>query len=335
MKLDFSSDVFKDRALAITNINYENNITADDAFFIVLKGLDYQTIDNLCEEVKNKLKFGESKKIYEFIQSERCNQEFKQIVLDTAYELIHNNIYLGNKIVNDKFNASSWISHSLYEGEVAYSLAIAMGLNGECAKKLGILHDIGRKFDHSFNHVIKGYEYLTLLGLNEEAICCLTHSFLSIPYDNKLKGNRCANCDPSIPGFYVDDNGKGVFKDNSYKDDITLFLENYNYNDYDTILNISDLMAMSSGIVSPYDRMLDVYTRKTPDSINSPFFKVCFVNSLRRLLYKITNDSMYQEIYNIKEVESIDELLINTSDEFISMYSELIINKRKTTKYIS
>ena len=332
MNLDFSSDVFKSRALSVSSINYENNITSADAFFIVLKGLDYQTIDNLCEEIKNKLKFGDSNKIYEFIQTDGCNYEFKQIVLDTAYELIHSNNKLGNKIINEKFNASDWIAHSLYEGEVAYNLANIIGLNGECARKLGILHDIGRKFDHTFNHVIKGYEYLTLLGLNDEAICSLTHSFLSIPIKDNLKGNRCANCDPSIKGFYVDNNGNGVFENDSDKDDITLFLDNYNYNDYDTILNISDLMAMSSGIVSPYDRVQDVYTRKTPDPINSPFFKVCFINSLRRILYKITNDNVYLDVYNVKEVEDIESLFINTSLEFMSMYNELIVQNKNTIR---
>lgn len=324
MSLDFSTDIFKKKALSITNINYENDITSADAFFIVLKGIDYQTIDNLCDTVKNKLSFGDSNKIYEFIQNDGCNLEFKQIVLDTAYELIHQNKVLGNKIVNEKFNASSWIAHSLFEGEVAATLALNTGLNEDCARKLGILHDIGRKFDHSFKHVIKGYEYLILLGLPNEAICSLTHSFLP---DASLKGNRCANCDPAIEGFYIDSNGNGVIKDN--KDDITLFLENYNYNQYDIILNISDLMAMSSGIVSPYDRMQDVYTRKTPDSRNSNFFKVCFTNSLRKILYNITNDDKYLEIYNINNVDNIDTLLITTSNEFIEMYKSLN-NKNKT-----
>lgn len=332
MRLDFTSEVYKEKALSINNVNYNNNITSADAFFIVLAGLDYETIDNLCEAVKNKLSFQDSKKIYEFIQTGNCNIEFRQIVLDTAYELIHSNINLGNKIVNEKYNASAWVAHSLYEGEVASTLASKMNLDEDTAKKLGILHDIGRKFDHTFMHVIKGYEYLLMKGLKDEAICSLTHSFLSIPYDNELKGNRCANCDPSCEGFYIDELGNGVFKEEKYKDDITLFLEKYNYNEYDVILNISDLMAMSSGIVSPYDRVDDVYTRKTPDPINSSFFKVCFINTLRRVMYSITNDDKYIEIYNINEVSDIENLFINTSNEFMQMYNNLIKNNSKVIK---
>lgn len=332
MRLDFTSEVYKEKALSINNVNYNNNITSADAFFIVLAGLDYETIDNLCEAVKNKLSFQDSKKIYEFIQTGNCNIEFRQIVLDTAYELIHSNINLGNKIVNEKYNASAWVAHSLYEGEVASTLASKMNLDEDTAKKIGILHDIGRKFDHTFMHVIKGYEYLLMKGLKDESICSLTHSFLSIPYDNELKGNRCANCDPSCEGFYIDELGNGVFKEEKYKDDITLFLEKYNYNEYDVILNISDLMAMSSGIVSPYDRVDDVYTRKTPDPINSPFFKVCFINTLRRVMNSITNDDKYIEIYNINEVSDIENLFINTSNEFMQMYNNLIKNNSKVIK---
>ena len=332
MRLDFTSEVYKEKALSTNSINYMNDITSADAFFIVLTGLDYETINNLCESVKNKLAFKDSKKIYEFIQTGNCNLEFKQIVLDTAYELIHNNIDLGNKIVNEKYNASAWIAHSLYEGEIASILAPKLNLDIDTTKKIGILHDIGRKFDHTFMHVIKGYEYLLMKGLKDEAICCLTHSFLPVNYNNVLKGNRCANCEPASEGFYIDELGNGVFKEEKNKDDITLFLENYNYNEYDIILNISDLMAKSSGIVSPYERVADVYTRKIPDFINSTFFKVCFINTLRQTMYSITNDDKYEKIYNINDVSDVENLFINTSNEFIQMYNNLINNNSKTMK---
>lgn len=205
-----------------------------------------------------------------------------------------------------------------------------MGLNPDVGMKLGILHDIGRKFDQSFMHTIKGYEYLCSLGYNDEAICCLTHSFLS---DETSKGNRSANCDPAPEGFYVNEEGKGVFREESNKDDITYFLEQYNYNLYDIILNISDLMATSKGITSPYDRVLDVYTRKSPD-INSPFFKVCFVNALRRMLYMMYEDEKYSKLYNKNEVpdENVDNLLIETSNEFMSKYTELQSKTKNKTK---
>ena len=332
MNIYFSNDVFKEKALLTTHVNYENNITSADAFFIVLKGLDYDMMDNLCEEVKKELCFKDSYKIYELIQNDGCNYELKKIILDIAYDLIHSNKEIGSKVVNGGFNASSWISHSLYEGELAASLASLINLDSETAKKLGILHDIGRKFNHSFMHTIKGYEYLLLKGLKDEAVCTLTHSFLPIEENGILRGNRCANCEPATLGFYIDEHGNGVFSEDTDKDDITLFLDSYRYNRYDVILNISDLMAMSSGITSPYERVKDIYTRKIPDSKNSPFFKVCLINTLRKYMYSVTHEDKYIELYNITNISDIESIFINTSNEFMQIYNNLVNNNSKTMK---
>ena len=318
MRLSFSSVIDKGNALNTNSVNYENGLTAASAFLLVLKDLDFETMDNLCEEVSNNTSYS-PRKVYDMIQGE-CTEEMKEIILKSAYNVIDSNRSIGNK-TDGKHIASAWISHSLFEGRVASILASAMGLDSDVGMKLGLLHDIGRKFDQSFMHTVKGYEYLCSLGYKDDAICCLTHSFLS---DESSKGNRCANCDPALEGFYVNEEGKGVFRDESNKDDMTFFLEQYKYNLYDIILNISDLMATSKEITSPYDRVLDVYTRKTPD-INSPFFKVCFVNALRRMLYMIFKDEKYQKLYNKNDVpdESVDNLLIDTSNEFMTKYSEL------------
>lgn len=324
MNLNFSNDSYKQIALSTNSVNYDNSITAADAFIVLLRDVDYETIDNLCIYISEKFSLDNPMAVYYLIQSGDCDLEFRNVILDSAYEMIHNHKKLGNKMVNDIFNASSWISHSLYEGEVASNLAMKMNLNPDTAMKLGILHDVGRKFDHSFLHTIKGFEYLQDLGLNNEAICCLTHSFLSIPNNGILRGNRCSNCDLAVEGFYVDSNGNGIFRNNAYKDDMTFFLENYEYNPYDVILNISDLMAMSSGIVSPFDRMIDVYSRRKPDKNNSPFFKVCFINTMRALLYRMTDDEKYEKLYNItnmSSLEEIDSLLVDTSNAFISQYN--------------
>lgn len=85
----------------------------------------------------------------------------------------------------------------------------------------------------------------------------MTHSFVN--------GNRCANNEPAEDGFYVDDTGNPRWEENTAKDDITKFLENYQYNEYDNILTIADLMATDKGIVSPFDRIEDIATRKKLD----------------------------------------------------------------------
>ena len=329
MYLNFTNNYYKNIALSKKNINYENNHTPEDAFLLLLKEIDFEVVDNLCKKVSNKISLS-PKEVYRLIQNKDSNIDFKKLVLDTAYEILSLDEKLGSKTTNNH-NASSFISHCLYEGKLASQLAIALGLDPSTSMKLGILHDIGRKIDHSFNHTIKGFEYLINQGYEDEAFCTLTHSFLSVPKLNTYKGNRCANCEPSIEGFYVDKNGKGIFKKNTKLDDITNFLESYEYNLYDLILNISDLMAMSTKIVSPYERILDVYSRKTPDPKNSPFFKVCFINNLNRLLHLITNDETYNYIINIKDfksIEEIDNLLIYISNNFMKVYLGVINNKK-------
>ena len=334
MYLDFTNDSDKISAFSTIHVNYENEVTPEDAFFVILRNLDFEIIDNLCAFVAKETELGDPHIIYNLIESNCADFGFRKLVLNSAYELIHSGKPLGNKM-SGAFNSSSWISHSLYEGEVASQLAEACGLNPDVAKKLGILHDIGRKIDHSFKHTIIGYELLRDAGYENEAVCCLTHSFLSVSIDGINKGNRCANCDPSIDGFYINDKGQGVFKDDSRIDDITTFLESYQYNPYDIILNISDLMATSSAIISPYDRMLDVYTRKTPDLVNSPFFKVCFINHLNNLLYSFTNDEKYNKQININDMQSIGEIdskLKVTSDSFMNTYINDIKPKSNSQK---
>ncbi len=325
MKLDFSSLLFKELAFRCSAVSYETKLTAADAFLLVIKDLDYETLDVLCKIISNDLEI-DSIEFYKMLQYDKLDKETKDMILDKAYDIISDGYHLGSKR-NGSYYASSWVEHSLYEGHVASILAHKMGLDEDTAMKLGILHDIGRKFDHSFFHTIKGFEYLTAMGFEKEAICCLTHSFLPVLEEDTLRGNRCACCDPALEGFSVDENGRGVFKDNSMKDDMTLFLEKYNYNSYDIILNIADLMATSNGITSPYERMLDIYSRKTPDSKNSPFFKVCFINSLNRLLFQMTQDEKYERNRNIKEFSSLDEIddcLIDTSNDFIDQYNQLL-----------
>ena len=337
MYLDFTSDFYRSMALSKKTVNYENSVTSEDAFLIVLNGLDYETIDNLCVEIAYKLSI-DPQEVYELIQSRDGDEVFNGLVLNVAYDMIHSNKDLGNKIINGRFNASSWIAHSLYEGELAAEFAASMGLNPDTAMKLGILHDVGRKFDHTFMHTIKGFEYLIELGYIDEAYCTLTHSFLSIPQEGTNKGNRCANCDPAIEGFYIDEHGNGVFEEGSRIDGITTFLGNYEYNPYDIILNISDLMAKSDGITSPYDRMMDVYSRKTPDPRNSPFFKVCFINSLNSLMHTITQKEEYASPLNITDVDSLEELdesLKKVSTTFMSMYKERVrVNSKGNKKTV-
>ena len=332
MYLDFSNDFIRQIVLNTTKVDYENTHSPADAFLILLKDIDYETIENLCIEISKKLSLENPHNIYDKIQSNSMNEAFKDLILETAYEIIHTNKKLGNKKIKGQSNTSNWISHCLYEGELASTLANSLNLDGDTAKKLGILHDIGRKFDHSFMHTIKGFEYLYNLGYKEDAFCCLTHSFLPIYKNGEYKGNRCANCDLPIEGFFVDSKGRGVFKKGSRTDDITKFLNQYCYNQYDVILNMADLMATAEKIVSPYDRIMDIYTRKPPDERNNTFFKVCFIDFFHKALLTLKGNKEYTDSITINDFQSIEEIdtqFQNISNEFWRTYTKLLENDSK------
>lgn len=329
MYLDFSKDVFRQYALNITAINYENQLTPHDAFLLLLLGIDFESINNLCEEVARNIGIDNAKYIGDIISrgpNSIKDAKIKQLILATAYDIIHKGGFLGNKVNEYGFNTSSWISHCLYEGELASNLASRMGLDPDTAKKLGILHDIGRKFNHSGGHITIGYEYLLSLGYKEEAICSITHSFLPVLKNNNLKGNRFANCGPVLEGFYIDDEGNGALREGSKLDDVTRFLENYQYNLYDVLINIADLMADSTGILAPYDRVkLILGRRKNIDSQGISFFKVCLINMLRWLMFSINGDEKNSKQVNITDFPSPDDIerkLQTTSEDFFQMFQK-------------
>ena len=65
MYLNFENVNYKEAALNTERVNYENGITAADAFIVLLKDVEYDTINNLCTEV--------AKIIQEEIQSKKIN----------------------------------------------------------------------------------------------------------------------------------------------------------------------------------------------------------------------------------------------------------------------
>ena len=234
---------------------------------------------------------------------------FLLILKDIKKEDLSNLITLIQQTFIKKYNLN------LTEDE-AYEITQRDGLNPETAQKIGILHDYGRKYTHSFEHVIVGFEKLIDLGWNAEAIACLTHSFVN--------GNRCANNEPAEDGFYVDDAGSPQWEENTVKDDITKFLENYQYNEYDNILTIADLMATDKGIVSPFDRIEDIATRKKLDVKNRAYFIAEFTNKLNEFMGKVyKNNSKNEEPIKATKDVSLEQIMKKfktVSDEFFEEY---------------
>lgn len=323
MKLYFSNEEYKRKALSKSK-SEKSNHSVGDAFMLITKDLPKEDLSNLISLMERELNLP-SEVCYNLTQNDKTNSITKSKIVELAYKCIESGRTLGERTINDgKINTSSWISHVLYEGKLAKQLATKLGVDPNTAQIQGILHDYGRKVTHSFEHVTKGYEKLVDEGWEDEAISCLTHSFLN--------GGRCASNEQAEEGFYVDENGNPSWKPETEKDDITLFLENYQYSTYDTVLNIADLMATSDGIVSPYDRIQDIATRRKLDPTNRGYFLSEFTNTLVDVIEKTGGEVPENMQRHIKStpnisIDEINEKFKIASDLFYSHYKESIEKK--------
>jgi HD superfamily phosphodiesterase len=123
----------------------------------------------------------------------------------------------------------------------ARGIAGALNLDVEKAGRLGLLHDIGRRYGVSDGrHTLDGYRYLTQIGEAEGARICLTHS---LPVQDV--------------GCY------------SGRWDITpeelewlkTHLAGITYDDYDRLIQLCDSLAMADGTIDLKARMDDIEVR--------------------------------------------------------------------------
>lgn len=351
MKLNFKDEKYKEIAMQSKGYSKSrSNHTMSDAFMLLLKGIKKEDLSYICQKMQenfeqNDLNLtlddcynitqGNFEKLLSTNKIKDVNErKVGKYLLDLAYECINerevdengNPIqkHLGtNAIANGTINTSSWITHSLYEAKAAQELAEMLGLDREKAGVLALLHDYGRKFTHDFTHVTRGFEALVDEGWIEEARGTLTHSFIN--------AGRCANCDPAEEGFYIDENGNPSWVENTEMDEITEVLEKLQYDDYDMILNVADLMATDKGITSPYDRVQDVATRKKPDVRNRGYFLSEFTNKLISIMKRVQKGN-YEEINPLMDSKLIDEKFKSVSETFFEMFSNEKVQTNNASK---
>ena len=58
MRLTFSNDYYKQKALNLNNVNYENSVTAADAFIVLLKDLSLEMKEMSTEEREKAIQNG-------------------------------------------------------------------------------------------------------------------------------------------------------------------------------------------------------------------------------------------------------------------------------------
>lgn len=177
---------------------------------------------------------------------------------------------------SEKMNPGPWKAHSLIAAECAEKIAKKIeGLNSEKAYILGLLHDIGRRFGvKHLGHVLDGYTYMNLLGYDEVARICLSHSF-SIQDINTYIGK-----------FDVKNEEIETVKEE---------LNKLEYNDYDRLIQLCDCLASPNGVVNMIDRMNDVASRYN-----------MYPENKRQMNLKLKEYFEAKTGYNIYEITSDD-----------------------------
>ena len=142
----------------------------------------------------------------------------------------------------EKLNPGPWVMHSIYAGKAAQLIAENCSeLDPEIALVFGMLHDIGRRVGVTdMRHSLDGYYYAKKKGYDSLAKICLTHSFNL----------------PDIGTCF----GKWDCTDEEYNF-VKEFIENTDYNDYDTLIQLCDALALPSGFCLLEKRMVDVALR--------------------------------------------------------------------------
>lgn len=166
-----------------------------------------------------------------------------------------------------------WINHSICVGNTASVIAKALNLDGEKAKVLGYIHDIGKLISFN-NHVMEGYNYLKELGYDEEYYnICLTHSYL----------NNDVNCTQGEP------------RDIPFR---TNFIKEHEYTIYEKIINLCDLMCMDK-VVTMEKRLIDVISRRNPHK--NVFYHVKEALKLKAYFDDLLGYNLYDLFPEIKE----------------------------------
>ena len=140
-----------------------------------------------------------------------------------------------------KENPGTWVDRSKNVAEVAGRVAKALGLDEAKAYAMGLLYDIGRvKGSAGVRHTFDGYHFLKEEGYDEIARVCITHAFITQDVTNTI-------------GEYDMTNDEYDF--------IRRFLREISFDEYDTLIQLADSMALPDRIVLVETRLMDVCLR--------------------------------------------------------------------------
>lgn len=142
----------------------------------------------------------------------------------------------------EKNNPGPWILHSLNTAVAAREIAKKLTiLDPDTSYILGYLHDIGRREGITdMRHTLDGYNYLYNLGFTLAAKICITHSF------------------PILDGYETIGNWDCTIDELSLLRNI---LSNVSFTQYDRLIQLCDVLALSDGFCLMEKRIIDIALR--------------------------------------------------------------------------
>lgn len=142
-------------------------------------------------------------------------------------------------------NPGPWIDHCKVAARIAETIAGRCGMETERAYVSGLMHDIGyydyRNGKGRTCHIFTGYELMMERKWESIAKICLSHSF---PFRNvKAYGGTDFNCNEE------------------QLNQITTFLSETEYDDYDKLIQLCDTLGSAQGVCILEKRNLNVVMR--------------------------------------------------------------------------
>ena len=138
-------------------------------------------------------------------------------------------------------NPGPWREHSKGVARAAQKIAEAIGLDGEKAYFLGLMHDIGRyEGPRGLHHAIAGYDLLMKKGWEDAAKIAVTHSF---------------------PTQSLNHFGGGALDVSDEEMAVIRQVLAQPFDDYDRLIQLCDALSWGEGVCLMEKRLVDVVVR--------------------------------------------------------------------------
>jgi hypothetical protein len=181
----------------------------------------------------------------------------------------------------EAMNPGPWAQHSRVVAEAARAIAARAiaahhpDLDPTVAYVLGLLHDVGRRFQRpgvpDVRHVLDGHAFLRDLGFDDAARICLTHSF-PIKHVDAFAGPW--DC-PARERHFVQN-----------------FLDGVEYAPYDRLVQLCDALALPAGPCLIEKRLVDVALRHGFNALTLDKWRAYL--ALQRDFDRILGQSLYR-----------------------------------------